>query len=130
MVDPARLVVSVHDVSPATADETAQLLALAKISVWPSVPARSPKEAVDAAEELGVLLSVGRTGVCWDNAQQESFWSTLKAEYYDGHSFATRAEAIAADIDRRAGWRVSPAGARRSPCRSGLSAFRRGAAPP
>ena len=28
-------------------------------------------------------LSVGRTGVCWDNAQQESFWSTLKTEYYD-----------------------------------------------
>lgn len=29
-----------------------------------------------------------------DNAQQESFWSTLKAEYYWRHSFATRAEAI------------------------------------
>ena len=35
-----------------------------------------------------------RTGVCWDNAQQESFWSTLKTEYYDRHTFATRAEAI------------------------------------
>ena len=39
---------------------------------------------------------MGRTGLRWDNAQQESFWSTLKAEYYDRHSFATRAEAIAA----------------------------------
>lgn len=48
------------------------------------------------AEELDVRQSVGRTGVCWDNAQQESFWSTLKTEYYDRHTFATRAEAIEA----------------------------------
>lgn len=47
-----------------------------------------------AAAELGVRLSVGRTGVCWDNAQQESFWSTLKTEFYQRHQFATRAEAI------------------------------------
>ncbi len=40
--------------------------------------------------------SVGRTGACWDNAQQESFWSTLKTEYYQRHWFATRAEAIKA----------------------------------
>ena len=46
------------------------------------------------AEELGVRLSVGRTGVCWDNAQQESFWSTLKTEFYQRHRFHTRAEAI------------------------------------
>lgn len=47
-----------------------------------------------AARDLGVRLSVGRTGVCWDNAQQESFWSTLKTEYYHRHTFATRAAAI------------------------------------
>lgn len=41
-------------------------------------------------------LSVGRTGVCWDNAQQESFWSTLKTEYYQRHSFANHAHAIRA----------------------------------
>lgn len=46
------------------------------------------------AEELGVLLSVGRTGVCWDNAQIESFWPTLKTEFYHRHTFATHAEAI------------------------------------
>lgn len=46
------------------------------------------------AGEVDVRLSVGRTGVCWDNAQQESFWSTLKTEYYDRHEFATRAAAI------------------------------------
>jgi len=48
------------------------------------------------AQELDVRQSVGRTGVCWDNAQQESFWSTLKTEFYDRHTFATRAEAIEA----------------------------------
>ena len=48
----------------------------------------------DAAEKLDVKLSVGRTGVCWDNAQQESFWSTLKTEYYHRHAFTTRAAAI------------------------------------
>lgn len=47
-----------------------------------------------AAEKLKVRLSVGRTGVCWDNAQIESFWSTLKTEYYDRHVFDTHAEAI------------------------------------
>ena len=47
-----------------------------------------------AARDLNVRLSVGRTGVCWDNAQQESFWSTLKTEYYHRHVFATRAAAV------------------------------------
>ncbi|MGC0274670.1 integrase core domain-containing protein [Pseudactinotalea sp. Z1739] len=48
------------------------------------------------AEEIDVRLSVGRTGVCWDNAQQESFWSTLKTKFYQRHTFATRVETIAA----------------------------------
>ena len=30
-------------------------------------------QLADVATELDVRLSVGRTGVCWDNAQQESF---------------------------------------------------------
>ena len=47
-----------------------------------------------AAEDLHVRLSVGGTGVCWDNSQIESFWSTLKTEFYDRYHFATRAEAI------------------------------------
>jgi len=53
-------------------------------------------QLADAAEDLDVRLSVGRTGVCWDNAQQESFWSTLKTEYYQRHTFPTRAQAITA----------------------------------
>jgi len=48
----------------------------------------------EVAAEVNVRLSVGRTGVCWDNAQQESFWSTLKTEYYHRHTFTTRAQAI------------------------------------
>lgn len=47
----------------------------------------------DVAEEFGLRLSVGRTGVCWDNAQIESFWSTLKTEFYNRHYFATKAAA-------------------------------------
>jgi putative transposase len=53
-------------------------------------------QLADVADELGVRLSVGRTGVCWDNAQQESFWSTLKTEYYHRHTFTTRAQATRA----------------------------------
>jgi len=37
--------------------------------------------------------SVGRTGVCWDNAVAESFWESLKRECIQGRIFATRAEA-------------------------------------
>lgn len=51
-------------------------------------------QLADVAAEVNVRRSVGRTEVCWDNAQQESFWSTLKTEYYNRHTFTTRAEAI------------------------------------
>ena len=37
--------------------------------------------------------SVGRTGVCWDNAVAESFWESLKRECVQNRIFATRAEA-------------------------------------
>jgi len=37
--------------------------------------------------------SVGRTGVCWDNAVAESFWESLKRKCVQGRVFATRAEA-------------------------------------
>lgn len=53
----------------------------------------------DVCAELGVQQSAGRTGVCWDNAMAESFWSTLKSEFYDRRKWATRAEARAGVAD-------------------------------
>jgi transposase InsO family protein len=40
-----------------------------------------------------VRPSVGRTGVCWDNAAAESFFASLKNEMYYCQRFATRARA-------------------------------------
>ena len=50
-------------------------------------------QIAEAAEQVGVLRSMGRTGVCWDNAAAETFWSTLKTEFYDRHTWPTRTEA-------------------------------------
>lgn len=50
-------------------------------------------QIADAAADLGVLRSMGRTGVCWDNAAAETFWSTLKSEFYDRHHWPTKTEA-------------------------------------
>lgn len=43
--------------------------------------------------EMGMVQSVGRTGVCWDNSVAEAFWSSLKRELVHRYRFATRAEA-------------------------------------
>jgi transposase InsO family protein len=42
------------------------------------------------AREHNVVRPVGRTAVCWDNAQAESFWATLKVEFYDRHLRPTK----------------------------------------
>lgn len=47
----------------------------------------------DLAVELQLRQSMGRTGVCWDNAMSESFWSTLKTEFYNRRTWPTRVEA-------------------------------------
>lgn len=44
-------------------------------------------------ERLGMLQSVGRTGVCWDNAVAESAWSSLKRELVSRYVFPDRASA-------------------------------------
>lgn len=44
-------------------------------------------------KDLGMLQSVGRTGVCWDNSVAESFWSSLKRELVHRYRFPTRAHA-------------------------------------
>jgi putative transposase len=50
-------------------------------------------QLADACADLPVLQSIGRTGVCWDNAAAESFWSTLKTEFYNRRSWPNKAEA-------------------------------------
>lgn len=43
--------------------------------------------------DLGMRQSVGRTGVCWDNAVAESFWSSLKRELVHRYRFPDRTSA-------------------------------------
>ncbi|WP_424991540.1 IS3 family transposase [Naumannella halotolerans] len=50
-------------------------------------------QIADLCADLGLLQSVGRTGVCWDNAATEAFWSTLKTEFYQRRTWTTKAEA-------------------------------------
>jgi len=56
-------------------------------------------EFAATARLLDVRLSVGRTGVCWDNAVAESFFSMLKNEMYHHQAFTTRARARLAVAD-------------------------------
>jgi len=50
-------------------------------------------EFADLCASHQVSQSVGRTGVCWDNAPAESFLATLKKELVHRRTFRTRAEA-------------------------------------
>ena len=45
------------------------------------------------ADRHNLARSVGRTGVCWDNAASESLWATLKVEFYDRYLWPSRAVA-------------------------------------
>ena len=51
---------------------------------------------VRTCAELELRRSMGATGICWDNAGAESLWSTFKHEYYYRHTFASKAELVAA----------------------------------
>lgn len=51
------------------------------------------EEYTKLAKDLGVRLSVGRTGVCWDNAVAKSWLSMLRNEMYYRRAFATRRQA-------------------------------------
>ena len=46
-----------------------------------------------AVTERGMVQSVGRTGVCWDNSVAESFFSSLKRELISRYRFEDRAGA-------------------------------------
>jgi transposase InsO family protein len=50
-------------------------------------------ECVTYCANNGFTQSMGRTGVCWDNAAVETFFATLKNEMYHQQVFATRARA-------------------------------------
>lgn len=58
------------------------------------------REFADAAKLMDVRLSVGRTGVCWDNAVAESFFASLKNEHWYPRTVpATRVRARAEVAD-------------------------------
>lgn len=50
-------------------------------------------EVAEFTERHGMRCSVGATGVCWDNAMAESFWASLKVEFYYRRSWPDRSEA-------------------------------------
>jgi putative transposase len=56
------------------------------------------------ADGLGVRLSVGRKGQCWDNAVAESFFATIKAELIDRRGWPTRNAVHTAIFEYIEGW--------------------------
>jgi transposase InsO family protein len=55
------------------------------------------------ASDLGVTLSVGRKGQCWDNAVAESFFATMKTELIHRRAWPTRKTASSSSTTSRAG---------------------------
>jgi putative transposase len=51
------------------------------------------QDFADDATKLGLRRSVGRTGVCWDNAQAESFNAAVKVERVNRTAYPTREHA-------------------------------------
>jgi transposase InsO family protein len=58
----------------------------------------------ELCDRLGVIQSMGATGVCWDNAAAESFFGSLKRELAHRQRWTTRAEARRAVIRWIEGW--------------------------
>lgn len=55
-------------------------------------------------EAVGVRRSMGRTGVCWDNAAAESFFASLKKELVHRYRWLERADARGAIFAWIEGW--------------------------
>ena len=51
------------------------------------------REFARYCKKIRVRRSMGRTGVCWDNAAADTFFATLKNEMYYRQAFATKAHA-------------------------------------
>jgi putative transposase len=51
------------------------------------------------ARRHDIAQSAGRTGVCWDNAQAESFWSRIQSEFYHRCQWPTQSAARLAVSD-------------------------------
>ena len=56
------------------------------------------------AADLGVRLSVGRKGECWDNAVSESWFATIKTELIDTRPWPTHSGLRRAVFDYIEGW--------------------------
>jgi putative transposase len=54
--------------------------------------------------QLGIQMSMGTVGDCFDNAMMESFFSSLEAEVLDRNHFTTREEARRVIFRWLAGW--------------------------
>ena len=52
----------------------------------------------DLCKAHGVQQSMGKTGVCWDNAMAESFFATYKLELIELESWPTRLKARTATV--------------------------------
>jgi transposase InsO family protein len=62
------------------------------------------KEFQDLAVVLGVTLSLGRTGQCWDNALSESWFSAYKTELINTRSWATKTSVRRATFEYIESW--------------------------
>jgi putative transposase len=56
-------------------------------------------EFAGLADDYQVVLSLGRTGQCWDNALAESFFASLKGELIETRPWPTRAAARRAIVE-------------------------------
>lgn len=79
----------------AAIDMAATNVAIAEGAIFHSDPGSNYTSLGFAAklETMGMRQSVGRTGVCWDNAMAESFFGALKNEWLNRFEFTDRAKA-------------------------------------